>query len=93
MKILEIDQLSDEWFKARIGSIGGSSISAVMAKGQGKTRKTLMYRLAGEILSGEKYEGYHNEHMDRGIDQESEARNMYEFIKGSEVKIVGLIKP
>jgi len=90
--ILDCDQLSDEWFKARIGSIGGSSIASVVAGGQGKMRKTLMYRLAGEILSGQKYEGYTNPHMERGIEQEAEARAMYEFMTGKEVKNVGLVK-
>jgi len=93
MEIVDYDQLSDEWFKARIGSIGGSSIASAVAKGQGKTRKTLMYRLAGEILSGVKYEGYQNADMQRGIEQEPDARSMYEFITGNEVKEVGLVKP
>ena len=39
MQILDCEQLSDEWMKARIGSIGGSSISSVVAGGQGKMRK------------------------------------------------------
>jgi len=92
MKTIECEQGTDEWFEARIGSIGGSSIAAVVAKGQGKMRKNLLYRLAGEILSGEKYESYSNAHMERGIEQEAEARDMYEFITGNEVKQVGLVK-
>jgi len=91
-EIIECEQLSDEWNKARLGSIGGSSISSVVAGGQGKMRKSLMYRLAGEILSGEKYEGYRNADMDRGLEQEAEARSMYEFMTGNEVKQVGLVK-
>ena len=93
MEIIDCPQLSDEWMKHRIGSIGGSSISSVMAGGQGKTRKKLLYQLAGEILSGEKYEGYSNHHMERGIIQEADARTLYEFMTGNEVEQVGLIKP
>jgi len=92
MQILDMPQGSDEWFAERIGSIGGSSIASVVAGGQGKMRKNLMYRLAGEILSGQKYDGFKNEHMERGSEQESEARDMYEFITGNEVAQVGLIK-
>ena len=92
MEILTCEQGSDEWFAARIGSIGGSSIASCVAKGEGKTRKNLLYRLAGEILSNEKYDSYSNAHMERGIEQEPEARNMYEFIAGKEVTQVGLIK-
>ena len=55
-------------------------------------RKNLMYRLIGEILSGVNYEGYTNADMDRGNEQEPDARDMYEFINGVEVEQVGLIK-
>jgi len=92
MEIIDCEQLSDEWIQARIGSIGGSSISSVVAGGQGKMRKNLLYRLAGEILSNTKYEGYNNEHMQRGIEQEPDARDMYEFATGNAVTQVGLVR-
>ncbi len=92
MEILTCEQGSEEWFAARIGSIGGSSISSVVAGGHGKMRKNLMYRLAGEILSGTKYESYRNEHMDRGVEQEAEARSMYELMTNQSVVQVGLMK-
>jgi len=97
MEILDIPQMIDgipnpEWMAARIGSIGGSSISSVVAGGQGKMRKNLMYRLAGEILSGQKYEGYSNSHMERGVEQEDQARAEYEFMTGIKVQQIGLIK-
>ncbi len=93
MKILECAQMTDEWFAARIGSVGGSSIASVVAKGEGKMRKNLLYRLVGEILSDVKYEGHSNADMLRGIEQEPDARNMYEFVTGNKVKQDGLIKP
>ena len=93
MIVFDCEQGSTEWFEARLGSIGGSSISSVVAGGQGKMRKSLMYRLAGEILSGEKYESYSNSHMERGLEQESDARDYYEFITGNEVTQVGLCRP
>ena len=92
MEILDLEQGSDAWFEARLGSIGGSSISSVVAGGKGKMRKNLMYRLAGEILSGVKYESYKNEHMERGIEQEAEARALYEMMTDTEVTEVGLVK-
>lgn len=88
----DIIQGSPEWFALRIGSIGGSSIADVVARGQGKTRNNLLYRLAGEILSGVKYEGYRNADIDRGLEQESEARQLYELVTGNTVEQVGLIK-
>ena len=60
--------------------------------GQGKTRKQLMYRLAGEILSGEKYVGYSNDHMQRGIEMEAEARQCYELITDKPVEQVAMFQ-
>ena len=90
MKVLDLIQGSDEWHAARIGSVGGSSVSAVMAKGQGKTRKQLLYRMAGEILTGVPYESYKNPHMERGLEQEAEARLAYEMVTGNTVDTVGM---
>ena len=92
MEIINIDQRSDEWFKLRLGSIGGSSIAEVTAGGTGKTRKTLLYRMAGEILSGQKYNGYQNADMLRGVEQEAEARSLYELVTGTTVQQVGICK-
>lgn len=90
MKILHFEQGGSEWFAARIGSLGGSSMNAVMAKGEGKTRKQLMYRMVGEILTGTPYEGYTNANMERGTEQESEARLAYEMVTGTTVERVGM---
>ncbi len=92
MQTIHTDQRSDEWFKLRVGSIGGSSIADAVAGGSGATRKKLLYKLAGEILSGEKQEGYTNDHMLRGIEQEPEARNLYSLMTGFEVEEVGMVR-
>jgi hypothetical protein len=100
--INDYDQLSDEWFKARCGSIGGSSIATACAKGRknkngtygvSKTRTDLLYRFAGEILTGKKYESHTNEHMLRGIEREPKARQAYEFERDVEVEQVGMVIP
>jgi len=75
-----------------LGSIGGSSISSVVAKGQGRMRSNLLYRLAGEILSGVKYEGYKNADMERGQLQEQDARNVYAMEREIEVYQIGITK-
>ena len=92
MEIIDIEQRTEEWFANRLGSIGGSTISQAVAGGQGKTRTTLLYRLAGEIQSGVKYEGYSNHHMERGIEQENEARLVYQMETETEVQQVGLVR-
>ena len=88
-------QGSDDWQKARIGSIGGSSISAVAAKGRGgesKGRKQLLYDMAGEILSGVKKNGYTNKYMEDGVELEDKARTHYCLQNLCEVRQVALIR-
>ena len=91
-EILTVEQGTPEWFEARIGSIGGSSISSVCAKGTGKMRSNLLYRLAGEILSGEKYIGYKNDYMDYGTEMEPEARFCYGVKNNVDVFEIGLVR-
>jgi len=90
--IRDVDQLSEEWFSLRCGSIGGSSIQAVMAGGKGKTRKTLMYQFASEILTGEKYGFNPTQAMEEGTRREPESRDTFCLITGLDIEEVGLIK-
>jgi len=92
MEQIKCDPGSDVWKKLRIGSIGGASISSVVSGGAGKMRKTLLYRLAGEILSGQSYDSYQNEHMLKGQFQESDARNVYAMEREVEVYQIGITK-
>jgi len=93
MKIItDCEQGSPEWFALRLGSIGGSSISSVVAGGQGKTRSALLYRKAGELLSGTSYESYSNAHMERGLEQEPDARAAYEWETDADVYQVALFQ-
>ncbi len=91
----EIEQGSPEWFDLRCGKITASEFSTVMAKGRGnapsKTRQTYMYKLAGEIITGQPSDSYSNHHMERGKEMEPEARAMYELISGNKSEQVGFI--
>lgn len=90
--IRDIEQGSEEWFALRLGSVGGSSVNAVLAKGQGKMRKALLYRLAGEILSGVPAESPNIKYAERGHLYEPEARDCYGFLTGAEVEQCALIQ-
>ena len=90
--IRDIEQGSDAWFKLRCGSIGGSSIKAVLTGGKGKTRKSLMYQLAGERITGQKHEFKATPAMEEGTRREEESRDTFEFITGLKVEEVGLIQ-
>ncbi len=96
LEIITCEQGTPEWIAARIKCVTASEFDTVMASGKGggpsKTRQTYMYKLAGEILTGEAVESYTNAHMERGKIMEAEARNYYSFVTGNEVQQVGFLK-
>lgn len=92
----DIDQQSAEWFAIRAGLVTASVFAKVKAQGKdggaSVGRRDLMLKLAGEILTGEPApEGYRNADMERGNEQEAEARALYAFTYGA-VKRVGFVK-
>jgi len=66
--------------------------SAVLAKGEGKTRKAYMIKLAAELLTGKPSESFSNAHTERGTAQEPFARLSYEALTGNAVQEVGFIR-
>lgn len=92
IEIIDCDQNTPEWHEARRGIVTASEFSSVMAKGEGKTRRSYMLKLAGEILTGEIEEGYSNAYMERGHAQEDEAADLYAFIHDVEPARVGFIR-
>jgi hypothetical protein len=90
--IIDCEQGSREWLIARLGIPTASEFSTVMAKGEGKTRRTYMLKLAGEIITQEPMESYTNPHMERGKLMEDDARSAYAFIKNAEPQRVGFIR-
>src|SRR6185503_15969852 len=91
-----IEQGTPEWFQARLGIPTASEFDTVLATGRGggesKTRRTYLYKLAGEILTGEPMYSFQNDHMQRGKEMESEARDMYVFLSDHELRQVGFIR-
>ena len=77
-----IDQLSDEWFAARLGKITSSRVKDVMAKGRSgavsASRKNYMMELLCQRLTGQREEGFTSTAMQRGTDLEPLARAAYE---------------
>jgi hypothetical protein len=88
----DIEQGTEEWFALRLGVPTASMFHAIMAKGQGKTRRTYMLKLIGEILTQEQQDNYSNAHMDRGKELEEEARELYSITTGIDVEQCGFIK-
>lgn len=96
IEVISCDQNSEEWRQARSGIITASVFSTVLAKGKdggaSLTRKTLLYRLAGEIITGEPAETFSNGAMERGHAMEEEARNFYAFLRDEEPELVGFVR-
>ncbi len=94
MTIIECAQGSPEWHAARCGKLGASSVADATARiktGWGASRANVMARLIVERLTGQPAETYINAAMQWGVDTEPQARSMYSFVHGLDVKTVGLV--
>lgn len=93
LEICEAEQGSPEWFEFRRGIVTSSSFQCLLAKSaERKGRRTLMYDLAGEIMTGECTESYTNGYMERGKVLEAEARDWYVFTTDADLYRVGAIR-
>lgn len=98
LQIVDCEQNSNEWRMARLGIPTASMFATVMrAKGRGedgssKTRAEYMRKLAGEILTGQPMESYTNGHIERGHEQEDEARKLYAFLADATPQRVGFVR-
>lgn len=94
--VLEADQRSPEWFKARAGRLTGSVAAEMMATRKDSTeaaaRRDLRTRLVLERIVGEPLEDdYQNFDMRRGIELEPEAIGAYEALTGRIVWRTGFL--
>lgn len=96
IEIVTCQQGSPQWLAARLGIPTASEFASIMAKGRGghesRTRQTYLYKLAGEIITGEPMESFGNAHMERGKQMEEEARCYYEFMTDTACEPVGFIR-
>lgn len=90
--IRDIDQVTDEWLEIRRGMITASNFSKVLSGGAGKTRKSYLYKVAAEIITGEIAESFTNSAMEWGTATEPQARAAFEFESMLEVEEVTFIK-
>lgn len=89
MILVDIEQGSEAWHEIRAGKITGTRFSSVMAGKDTAKYKDLIIDLAGEIITGEKEEGYTNAIMERGMEMESDARKTYENLFNVTVSEIG----
>ncbi len=92
LEIFDCEQGSPEWFACRLGVPTASNFAAILAKGEGKTRRSYLLKLAGELLTGEQAESYSNPHLERGKAMEDDARQAFAFQYDMEPISVGFMK-
>lgn len=81
--LIDVEQGSPEWHRARLGHVTASHINDVMAKGKGKeesiTRYKYKVRLVAERMTNEiASDSYSNSAMEWGVEQEQFAAIAYE---------------
>lgn len=99
VEIIDCEQGTEEWFRARMGIPTASEFRTVMAQGPGgygagdpKERRRYMLKLIGERITGEPMEHYSNKHTERGHEMEPDARALYEFLTGNVCTPVGFVR-
>lgn len=95
MIVLPCEQGTPEWYSARCGTPSASNFDMIITtKGEpSKQREKYLYRLAGERITGKSEETYQNGAMQRGIELEAEARNLYEMLHDVKIEQVGVCFP
>jgi exodeoxyribonuclease (lambda-induced) len=87
MIIHNIDQRSEDWFKIRMFKMTASHAQEIGNIGKGL--ETYCKQLIMEGLYPLTVENYTNENIEKGVELEASARDMYSFETGLEVKEVG----
>jgi len=90
MKLHKVKQRTPEWFDLRKEyPLTASNAQAIGNNGKGL--ETLCWDKLAEIHSKTPKEQYTNEHLERGIELENEARTIYAMETGNKVEEVGFV--
>lgn len=89
MQVFNQPQRTAEWYALRRGCLTASDAATISANGIGL--ETLCLRKALELCTGIESDSYTNEDIERGIEQENEARALYSIQTGNTVTQVGFI--
>ena len=87
VKIHEMEQRSDEWFEIKKGKASASRAQAI--GGNGKGLESYVLEIMAEYYSSAERDNYTNEHMQRGIELEPIAKQVYELENDCEIKEIG----
>lgn len=90
MKIHNIEQKSDEWFEIKKKyPLSASKAQAIGNNGKGL--ESLCWEVLAEKYSSADKEQYLNKHLERGVELEPQARDLYELETGNKVEEVGFV--
>jgi len=90
MQIIKVEQKTPEWFALRLKyPLTASEAQAI--GNQGKGLETLVWEKLAEKYSNADKEKYTNKDLERGVELEPLAREMYELETGNKVEQVGFI--
>lgn len=91
--ILNVEQGSDEWKKARLGVITASEFHKIITPSGSKSASANEYmgKLIAEHITGEQQDIYVSDDMFNGTMLEPKARSFFEAIKGFEAHEVGMV--
>lgn len=96
MIIIDVEQGSDEWRKARLGCVTASRVADLLLKTKaGKysaKRNDYLVELVCERLTGEDIPVFENFEMRWGLEKEPDAADLYGFTRDVEPMKVGLVK-
>jgi hypothetical protein len=96
LEIINCEQNSPEWHRARMGIPTASCFDAILTPGktqtQQKTRRTYLLKLAGELLTGQPIETVMTRDMERGHLLEPEARDLYTLQAEASLDRVGFVR-
>lgn len=91
MKVIhKVQQKSPEWNELRIKHPLTASEAQAIGN-QGKGLETLCRNKLAEKYSSAEKDGYTNNNIDRGVELEPQAREIYELETGNKVEVVGFV--
>lgn len=95
MQIINVEQLSEAWFFARLGRVTGTRFKDMMAGKTTASYNNLISEIASEIITNSSADepSYENEWMLRGQELEPEAREHYAQLMEVNVIQAGFITP
>lgn len=90
MKLHQMEQLSEEWFEIRKGKMTASNAQAIGNNGKGLD--TYIIEIMSDYYSSGEKESYTNPDIERGIELENTAREIYELDNDYKIEQVGFIE-